>query len=318
MDQNQIDANQLKDVLETMDLAPVEPAPAAPPAEPPPAEPPAEPIGEPPAATPTTPPAEPQAPPVEPQAGLPGGDAPPPAVPDSGTPPPAPPAPDPRDEVINQLRAQIAELSKMGVTPQAPPAQPAPTPVAPAAGVPPAAPVASATPPAAEPIVFFQNEDEVNKALESAGGFNAFLNKFAETIEQRMTEKIVAQAVERTARIVPEVSANVAGQQIQVLSTVKAWYDENPDLLPFKEFCGVIVKQVAEKDPSITMEKALQETEKEVRSRLRLIKPANIAPVAPGGAPPASPGFTPGASRGGGAQPPVMDKVQKDVLDTIL
>ena len=60
MDQNQIDANQLKDVLETMDLAPVEPAPAAaPPVEPTPAEPPAAPTGEPPAATPATPPTEP-------------------------------------------------------------------------------------------------------------------------------------------------------------------------------------------------------------------------------------------------------------------
>lgn len=315
-----MDQEQLKDVLETIDLAPVEPAPAAaPPAEPPPAEPPATPSGEPPAATPATPPAEPPAtpPPVEPQAGLPGSGE-PPVEPASGTPPPAPPATDPRDELVNQLRAQIAELSKMGFAPPTPPAQPASTPVAPAAGAPPVAPAASATPPAAEPIVFFQNEDEVNKALESAGGFNAFLNKFAQVIEEKMTEKIVAQAVERTARMVPEVSANVASQQISVLSTVKAWYDENPDLLPFKEFCGVIVKQVAEKDPSITMEKALQETEKEVRSRLRLVKPTNIAPVAPGGAPPASPGFTPGASRGGGAQPPVMDKVQKDVLDTIL
>lgn len=298
---------EIKDVLSTIDLEPVAqtPAPDAPPAVPDtPAEPPA---------VPATPPSEPASPPepaaipVEPPAGLPGEPVTPPVV------PPAVPAavvPDPRDLELEAFRAQVMELSKRlaATPPQPPPAAPFTPAVVPAT---PAAPVVSDGP---QDIAFFKDEAEVDAALKDAGSFNKFLNNFLRQVEPIITQRAVSQALQA----VPEVSMRVSTDQINMMSTIQAWYSQNPDLLPFREFCGVIAKEVAAKDPSMSMVKALEETEKEVRSRLRIVKPTIVAPVTPGGAPPASPGFTPGGRGGGGAPAPPMDTVQKDILATII
>jgi hypothetical protein len=220
-------------------------------------------------------------------------------------------APDPRDLEIEALRAQIVEYSKrvMATPPPSPPAAPIPA-AAPVA----AAPVAPVTPVEPVDVQFFKDEAEVDAALKDAGSFNKFLNNFVRAIEPIITQKAVFQA----AQMIPEVSMTVANDQISMLSTVKSWYDSNPDLLPFKEFCGVIAKEITAKEPQITMVEALNKTEREVRSRLRLVKPMQSAPVTSGGAPPASPGFTPGGRSGGGGTAPVLDKVQQDIANTIL
>lgn len=299
----------IKEVLETLDIAPVEaPAPEAPLAEPTvPAEPP---VAAQPAVEPASPPAVPPAALVEPPAqDFTGEPTTPPVVPVA---PPVAATPDPRDLEIEALRAQIVEYSKraMATPPPSPPAAPIPV----AAPIAPVAPVAPVAPISPVDVQFFKDEAEVDAALKDAGSFNKFLNNFVRAIEPIITQKAVFQA----AQMIPEVSMNVANDQISMLSTVKSWYDSNPDLLPFKEFCGVIAKEITAKEPQITMVDALNKTESEVRSRLRLVKPTTIAPVASGGAPPASPGFTPGGRSGGGGQPPTLDKVQQDIANTIL
>lgn len=302
---------EIKDVLSTIDLEPVAqtPAPDAPPAVPDtPAEPPA---------VPATPPSEPASPPepaaipVEPPAGLPGEPVTPPVV------PPAVPAavvPDPRDLELEAFRAQVMELSKRlaATPPQPPPAAPFIPPPVPSP-IPQPVPVAVA-PVEPQDIAFFKDEAEVDAALKDAGSFNKFLNNFLRQVEPIITQRAVTQALQA----VPEVSMRVSTDQINMMSTIQAWYSSNPDLLPFREFCGVIAKEVATKDPSMSMVKALDETEKEVRSRLRLVKPTTVAPVTPGGAPLGNPGFTPGGGGGGGAPAPSMDTVQKDILATII
>lgn len=300
----------IKEVLETLDITPIEaPAPEAPPAEPiAPAEPP---VAAQPTEEPASPPVVPPAAPVEPPAQDFTGEPPtPPVVPVA---PPVAATPDPRDLEIEALRAQIVEYSKraMATPPPAPLAAPVPAPVTPGVSVPAMVPH---TPEAPVDVQFFKDEAEVDAALKDAGSFNKFLNNFVRAIEPIITQKAVFQA----AQMIPEVSMNVANDQISMLSTVKSWYDSNPDLLPFKEFCGVIAKEITAKEPQITMVEALNKTESEVRSRLRLVKPTTIAPVASGGAPPASPGFTPGGRSGGGGQPPTLDKVQQDIANTIL
>lgn len=297
--------NEIKDVLETMGLeVPVPEAPPAPPeggtpAEPPPAAAPVAPV------EPATPP-EPVAPTVvEPPAGLPG-EAPPPVVPAA---PPVAAAPDPRDLEIEALRVQVMELSKRALVTPTPTPLAAPIPAAPVAPIAPAAPIV----PADADIMFFKDEAEVDAALKDAGSFNKFLNNFLRQVEPIISKKATEQALQA----VPEVSMRVSTDQINMMSTIQAWYSQNPDLLPFREFCGVVAKEVAAKDPSMTMVKALEETEKEVRSRLRLVKPMNVPPAASGGAPPVNPGFTPGGSSGSGAPGPVLDKVQKDIQETL-
>lgn len=299
---------EIKDVLDTMGIEPVPaPAPETPPVAPvdAPAEPPV--VTPPVAGEPASPPATPVAP-VEPPAisGLPG--EPPPAV----TPPPAVPAApqaDGRDAEIEALRTQVMELSKRLTTPPPPVAQP------PAAPISPATPAVLAQPPAplGGEIQFFANEQEVDSALKDAASFNAFLNKMFGVFQER----IVTESVNQTLARVPEVSMNVAQNQVTMMSTVQAWYNENKDLLPFKEFCGVIAKEITAKNPNISMGEALQETEKEVRSRLRLVKSNVIAPVTPGGAPLAQPGFTPGGGAGPGAPGPALDKTVQDIHNTI-
>jgi hypothetical protein len=299
---------EIKDVLATIDIEPVAstPAPEAPPATPDtPAEPPVAAAPD----APVTPASSPEpvaAAPVEPPAGLPGEPA-PPVVPAAV---PAAVVPDPRDLELDAFRAQVMELSKRlaAVPQQPPPAAPFPAPVL--SPIPaPVIPVADA----GADIAFFKDEAEVDAALKDAGSFNKFLNNFLRQVEPIITQRAVTQALQA----VPEVSMKVSTDQINMMSTIQAWYSSNPDLLPFREFCGVIAKEVAAKDPTMSMVKALDETEKEVRSRLRLVKPTTVAPVTPGGAPLGNPGFTPGGGAGPGAPGPVLDKVQQDILNTI-
>lgn len=297
--------DEIKDVLETLNLEPkaeTEPAPEpTPQAEPPSSD-------APPAETPATPPPSPE--PVEPPK---VESQPTPPEPSAVVPTSAPTA-DPRDAEIEALRAQVIELSKRVAV------APIPTPPAaelPQAPAPQAATTQGPTETSAAPIMFFKNEEEVDAALRDAGSFNAFLNRFYQTIREQMANEIINKAVERTTQIVPEVSAQVSANQVSMLSSIKAWYDANPDLLPFREFCGVIAKEVAARNPNLTIEKALEETEKEVRSRLRLVKPSSVQPPVNAGAPASSPGFTPGGRSGASAQPPIVDKVIQDIHNTI-
>lgn len=315
------------DVGDTLDLpVPAAPAPAqpVPPATPAPVEPP-------------IPPVVPAAP-VEPVVPTPQPVTPAPVAPEPSVvvPPSAPvvPAPDARDAEILALRAQLEELSRRLVATPAPaapaPAAPAPPAVAtPATPVTPTGPSLPVQPTAPTPVVFFNNEAEVDAALKDAAGFNAFLNKLMATFQEQLGPRIVDHAVTRFTSEVPQIVADKSHEQITILSTVKTFYDENPDLLPVKSYCSAVAQEMIAKNapvnPAYSMEQALQDTEKEVRSRLRLIKPAPTVPtpgapvVTPGVAPLASsPGFTPGGASGGAAAVPVVDKVQQDVLNTIL
>lgn len=177
---------------------------------------------------------------------------------DDQLPKPQQPVDQPDDEVA-QLRAEalrMAELlQKHGITTDlSEPVQPS--------GTPETKPAPIVTPPATEapkpgPIDFI-GDLKVEDLIESKEGLNKLLNQ------------VHAQAVEQTMHSVPGLVNQVAQQMIGVHLAVQDFYSGNGDLLAYKPFVGFVSAEVAKKNPTWPLPQVLQETAKQVRTRLRL------------------------------------------------
>ena len=129
--------------------------------------------------------------------------------------------------------------------------------------------------------------------------------------------------------MVPQVANQLVDQQFVLRTSVQSFYDENKDLLPHKKYVGFVSNEIASQHADWDLPKILEETEKEVRNRLKLAKvPQHI--VGPsggqnGGAGPTrtvvdNPGFVP--SGGGGRRGPVtpdgnLTAQEKDIISLI-
>jgi len=265
------------------------PAPPDPEPPAPPVEtPPAEPPA-PPSEPPVEPPVEPPTPPVEPPAEPPV----PPAVP-----PAEPPAPEPTE--LELERARNVELMKMVSGAQKP------------------SPGAAPEPPA--PIVdgvfkFVEKDEDIDKVLKTPEAFNTFMTG------------VVVKAVEGALRKLPEVVIPMARNQVSIMSTIQDFYQSNKDLLQYKEFVGYVANEISAKRPELSLAELLDESEKEVRTRLKLKKAAEagvmppIAP-APGAPPPAAaptPGFVPtnpgSRPAPAGARADALDKLSNEIME---
>ncbi len=278
-----------------------QPQPGEPPVSPEPSAPPAEPVAPAPGADPTPAPVEPA--PAEP--------APTPATPAEPVQPAAPAAPavppEPTEPTeIEILKAQNAELMAMIRAQSAEPAQPAPGQPAPGQ---PATPVE-------EVFQFVKVDDDIDAVLKSADSFNKFASG------------LVYKAVEQALMRLPDVVIPMARSQVAYMTSIQDFYRANPDLYQYKEYCGAVANELASKDPSLQLTKLLENTEKEVRSRLKLKKAAldgGTAPARPPGpaasaspdAPPANPGFVPSGPGGRPRPAPASQTtgVSQEILD---
>lgn len=271
--------------------------PLAPPA-PPPSEDPASPAGEPPAppvpasgGEPATPPAAPPEPPTAPAAGEPT----PPTAPETPPVAPEPPAPEPPPSPapaedpekvalraqITALQAQISELADRVAGAPAP--SPAAAPQTPSPAAPPAP-----QPPVTQPVQYVADDKEFDAIFQSPAAFNAFLNKVLEQRDTAVVDRATIAAVERAYTGLPSVVNTMTQRQMAFTQLVRDFYAVNEDLKPYSKLAGIIMNDLAAKEPELLVADLLEKTGKEVRHRLGLPEksaapnPVQPSPPAPG------------------------------------
>jgi hypothetical protein len=167
-------------------------------------------------------------------------------------------------------------------------------------------------------LKFLPDEAVFDEVLKSADSFNALLTS------------VVNTAVERSLRLVPQVANQLIEQQYTLKEVVREFYQENKDLLDHKKYVGFVSNEVAAKHADWTLPQILEETEKEVRSRLKLNKQVqdNTSVVNAGQqnrqpqtrTVEGNPGFVPsggGGRRGSGSGEGNLTPQEKDIMSLI-
>jgi hypothetical protein len=118
----------------------------------------------------------------------------------------------------------------------------------------------------AKQILKFLPSDEVfDEVMKDSNNFNALLTT------------VVNTAVERSLRLMPQIATQLVDQQITLKTVVNDFYTDNKDLVPHKKYVGFVSNEIAAQHPDWGLSQILQETEKEVRNRLRLSRVADNA-----------------------------------------
>jgi hypothetical protein len=118
----------------------------------------------------------------------------------------------------------------------------------------------------AKQILKFLPSDEVfDEVMKDSNNFNALLTT------------VVNTAVERSLRLMPQIATQLVDQQITLKTVVNDFYTDNKDLVPHKKYVGFVSNEIAAQHPDWGLAQILQETEKEVRNRLRLSRVADNA-----------------------------------------
>ena len=216
-----------------------------------------------------------------------------------------------------QLRLQLNELAKMGLTIPLPTAQTSPTqsnvPIVPVTPI--VAPAASAPQPAAswtpQPIGSLQDiitklnsdqnyltEEDLDNIVDNPSLINVAINK------------AVRGSTEQLIQAIPLIAAGIANQQIVLNNMAIDFYETNSDLAPYKEFVSAIAKQVEASNTGKTYNEIFNLTATQVRERLGLKVSSPQAP-APSGVTPAFAGTR------GPARPPVASKQTDDMVTQI-
>jgi len=112
------------------------------------------------------------------------------------------------------------------------------------------------------PVDFLGNLD-IDDVLESKESLN---NVLKNVFEANM------KAIKQLTLELPKIVSNIAQQYTDMQLTVRDFYQKNPDLAPLKPFVGVVAQHLGAKNPDWSYDKLLEETGKEVRSRLKKLK----------------------------------------------
>ena len=213
-----------------------------------------------------------------------------------------------------QLRLQLNELAKMGLTIPLPTAQTSPTqgntPIVPAAPtaiptVPPIAPVIPQPIGSLQDIITKLNsdqnyltEEDLDNIVDNPSLINVAINK------------AVRGSTEQLIQAIPLIAAGIANQQIVLNNMAIDFYETNSDLAPYKEFVSAIAKQVEASNTGKTYNEIFNLTATQVRERLglKVLSPQTPTPS----------GVTPAfAGTRGPARPPVASKQTDDMTTQI-
>lgn len=147
---------------------------------------------------------------------------------------------------------------------------------------------------AAKQVLTFLKDDETfDEVMKSSVNFNALLTS------------VVNTAVAKTVQLIPQISNQYIDTQMTTRLAVRDFYMDNPDLLPHKKYVGFVSNELFAKNPDWDLEKNFQETEKEVRTRLKVQRSAGTTqgrqPQTGAGirTVDANPGFVPSGGSGG-------------------
>ena len=136
-------------------------------------------------------------------------------------------------------------------------------------------------------------------------------------------------AVEYMSRNLPPVVERLSSQSVNTRLAVNEFYSNNPDLFPYKEYCGFLTNKILAEEPNITLGSLFEKLGKEARTALKLVVAAGGEVPAGGdpnntgaaGSPPAGAGgpgpALPPAGAGGGRKtgPPALEGVEKEIAD---
>ena len=177
------------------------------------------------------------------------------------TPTPEPLTPEQKkDELIEKLRAKLAER-EITVEPE-----PAPAPI------PEPAPVVTPAP-TPDPDEIFVTEDNFETITSSPEGLNKVLN----ALYQKAFAKAKAEVAEKTEGVimsVPGIVKNSMGISAKLKSVSDQFYKDNADLVPYKKAVGLVYENLQSANPGKTIEEIIAEVGPKVREVLELRKEA--------------------------------------------
>jgi hypothetical protein len=118
---------------------------------------------------------------------------------------------------------------------------------------------------------FFTGDvDALEDLIKNPKGFNDLLN----AIYKKAVEAGHNKSVESVLRSLPETIKNQVIQHITVTTSVKEFYQNNEDLVPYKKTVGAIANQVSSTRPDLPLPKIMELTAKLARKKLNLIEKA--------------------------------------------
>lgn len=169
-------------------------------------------------------------------------------------------------------------------------------------------------------LKFLPDDTVFDDVMKSSDNFNALLTS------------VVNTAVERSLRLMPQVATQLVEQQINLKTAVRDFYTDNRDLEPHKKYVGFVANEVAAQHSDWGLTQILQETEKEVRGRLKLARAGEnmqavhvgsvqqTGPVINDRTAPSNPGFVPGGGggrRGSSSSDGNLSSQEKDIMSLI-
>ncbi len=166
-------------------------------------------------------------------------------------------------------------------------------------------------------LKFLPSNEVFDDVMKDANNFNALLTS------------VVNTAVERSLRLMPQIATQLVEQQIGLKTAVTNFYQDNKDLEPHKKYVGFVANEISAQHSDWGLQQILQETEKEVRSRLKLQRVVNgeAQPVieqtnlrTDGHTAPKNPGFVPGSGggrRGSSSSDGNLSSQEKDIINLI-
>lgn len=107
-------------------------------------------------------------------------------------------------------------------------------------------------------LPFFKKEEDIDNAFKSVENANRFMTS------------VVATAVEVIGKQIPTIASRIADQQISLKMAAKEFFDNNKDLLPYKEYCGFITSKIASENPNLTVGELMEKVATGTREALRL------------------------------------------------
>jgi hypothetical protein len=109
-------------------------------------------------------------------------------------------------------------------------------------------------------LPFLASNDIFDDVMKDVNNFNALLTS------------VVNTAVERSLRLMPQVAGTLYEQRTTLGNAVSSFYKDNADLEPHKKYVGFVANEVSAQHPDWGLKEILQETEKEVRNRLKIAR----------------------------------------------
>jgi len=182
----------------------------------------------------------------------PGTDSPGTDAPETQTPSTEVPEEDPRDAELRKLREELDEFKSKKVTTKAPPTK---------------APVTE-LPINDEDFVGDVDLDELTRDPKI---FNQLLNKIYKKAREDARQDIRFSS-ESVVRSVPDIVKNSVAITAKLQETQKKFYEENADLVPWKQAVATVFQEKMVENPSKRYDELLPEVATEVRKRIGLRK----------------------------------------------